>query len=118
MELNKLQTLLDHLGIKYQFTANRPISQYSQSQGHYNLTGDWIEDSQILDLEPDGIEIQKMPKVTQQCEYCDIVVDQAPVLHIKKSNEKNNNLWVARCRTCKKDVRFQDFKHKNPPHTK
>jgi len=59
-----------------------------------------------------------LPKVTQQCEYCDIVVEQAPVLHIKKSNEKNSKSWNVRCKTCKKDLGFQDFKYKNTPHTK
>lgn len=110
MEKNKLQEYLDIMGISYTHTATRATAQSQESRGHYNITGDFIEDEVVLNVEPDGIVIESIPPQTKVCEHCNLVVDNPPMVLCKKRKSGiTANIWTANCKTCKKDMDFASF---------
>lgn len=111
MDKKQFEQLLDSMGISYTHTANRATQQLHQSRGRYTMTADWIEEEFVPNSEPDGVLIEKIKQEPQVCDYCDVIVDNAPYLNIQyKINRYKSTDWKIRCRTCKKEIDFRDFK--------
>jgi hypothetical protein len=110
MEKKLFEELLNSMGIAYTHTASRAASQLRPSQGHYNITGSWIEDDFILNAEPDGIEIKSFPKTPVVCEYCDLLVDKTPVIHAQCKFGRYQTEWKIKCKDCKKDIESTDYR--------
>jgi hypothetical protein len=110
MEKKLFEEMLNSMGIAYTHTASRASSQLRPSQGHYNISGSWIEDDFILNAEPDGVEIKSFPKTPVVCEYCDLLVDKTPVIQVQcKNNKFDKTEWKIKCKGCKKDIEYKDF---------
>ncbi len=111
MEQKQFEQLLDIMGISYTHTASKPTSQLHQSRGRYSSTGDWIEEEYIPNKMDTGVKIEAIPKETGVCEHCNLVVDELPVIHIQcKVNRFKSTDWKIKCKTCKKEIDFRDFK--------
>jgi hypothetical protein len=109
MKQEKLQQLLDTMGIVYIHTATKPTAQSHPSQGHYNNLGDWIDERIDVQVEPTGIKIKDIPKDKSVCDYCNVI--KSPLLHIQcKNNRYRMTGWKVKCQDCKKEIEFQDFK--------
>lgn len=111
MEKKRFEELLDTMGIVYTHTASRATQQSRQSLGRYTMTGDWIEEETILNSEPDGVKIEEIACSPSVCDYCDLIVDKPAVLNIQyKINRFKSTDWKVKCKTCRKELDFMDFK--------
>lgn len=111
MEQKRLERLLDTMGISYTHTATKPTQQLHPSKGRYTMTGDWVETEYTPQVEDVGVKINQMPKETSVCEYCNLVVDNRPVIHLQcKVNRFKSTDWKIKCKDCKKEIDFRDFK--------
>ena len=116
MEKKKFEKMLEAMGVEYTYTGNRATEQSRQSFGRYNITGDWIEEEVVLNVEPDSVLITQMPDNTGICEHCNLVVDNLPVIHIQcKLNRFKTTDWKIKCTTCRKEIDFRDFKQSIKP---
>ncbi len=111
MEQKQFEQLLDAMGITYTHTSTRPTSQLHQSQGRYTMTGDWVETEYIPSVENDGVKIEAIPNESNVCDHCGLVVDKQPVIHVQcKVNRFKSTDWKIKCRDCKKEIDYIDFK--------
>lgn len=114
MEKQKLEQCLTAMGVKYTHGVKTGSPKSVETKGHYNMNAGWIEDEVIFNTEPDGIVITEMPQETQVCEYCDSLVDKAPIIHLQcKTNRFRTVDWKVKCRDCKKEIEYKDFKSLN-----
>ena len=111
MDQKQLERLLDSMGISYTHTATKPISQLHPSKGRYTMTGDWIETEYSPKVEQVGVKIDSIPEECKICEHCNLVVDKPPVIHLQcKVNRFKSTDWKVKCRDCKKEIDYVDFK--------
>lgn len=111
MEQKQFEKLLDTMGISYTHTASKPTQQLHPSRGRYTMTGDWIEEEFMPQVEPVGVKVKEIPTESGVCEHCNLVVDKLPVIQIKcKSNRFMTPDWKIKCVTCKKEIDYIDFK--------
>lgn len=111
MEQKLFEQLLDAMGIAYTHTSTRPTQQLHQSLGRYSTTGEWIEEQYIPMTKPDGIKVTTIPDESGICDHCSLVVDKLPVIHIQcKVNRFKSTDWKIKCKDCKKEIDFRDFK--------
>ena len=111
MEQKRLEQLLSSMGISYTHTATKPTAQLHPSQGRYSTTGDWIETEFNPQVEMTGVKVTDIPSDPGVCEYCDLVVDKPPVIHLQcKVNRFKTTDWKIKCQNCKKVIEYKDFK--------
>jgi hypothetical protein len=111
MDQKQLERLLDSMGISYTHTATKPTQQLHPSRGRYTMTGDWIEEEYSPQVEPVGVRVDAIPDESKICDHCGYVVDKQPVIHIQcKVNRFKSTDWKIKCKDCKKEIEFKDFK--------
>lgn len=111
MDQKQLERLLDSMGISYTHTACKPTQQLPESRGRYTMTGDWVEEETIFHTLPSGVKVLDIASSPEICEYCDILVDKQPIIHLQcKVNRFKSTDWKVKCQECRKEIDFIDFK--------